>query len=83
MDSTVLTVYGNQEGSAIGFNPHKQGRPSYHPLLCFEGHTRDYWHGYFRSGNTGSATEAKPFLEERFAKIPQEYIPIRRQSLAD
>jgi len=77
MDSTVLTVYGNQEGSAIGFNPHKQGRPSYHPLLCFEGHTRDYWHGYFRPGNTGSASEAKPFLEECFAKIPQGIYRVR------
>ena len=27
LDSTVLTVYGNQEHAAIGFNPKKRGRP--------------------------------------------------------
>lgn len=36
-DTTVLTVYGKQQGSAIGYNPKKRGRPSYLPLLCFGG----------------------------------------------
>ena len=29
IDATVKTVYGAQEGSEIGYNPHKPGRPSY------------------------------------------------------
>jgi len=29
-DSTVATVYGNQEGAALGYNPHKLGANSYH-----------------------------------------------------
>jgi len=29
LDATVKTVYGAQEGSEIGYNPHKPGRPSY------------------------------------------------------
>jgi hypothetical protein len=37
VDSTVLVVYGTQEQARIGYNPRKRGRPSYHPLLCFEG----------------------------------------------
>lgn len=41
LDSTVLTLYGKQEEARIGYNPRKKGRPSYHPLLCFEGHTQD------------------------------------------
>ena len=28
LDSTVITRYGNQEGSAIGYNPKKKGRKS-------------------------------------------------------
>jgi len=32
IDSTVLTRYGNQEGSARGYNPQKRGRNSHHPL---------------------------------------------------
>ena len=45
VDSTVLVVYGQQEQAGIGYNPQKRGRPSYHPLLCFEGQSRDFWHG--------------------------------------
>ena len=34
-DSTVETVYGNQQGAAKGYNPVKKGAKSYHPLLAF------------------------------------------------
>ena len=27
LDSTVVTVYGKQEGAAVGYNPSKPGRP--------------------------------------------------------
>ena len=41
LDSTVLPVFGWRiEGAKVGYNPAKPGRPSYHPLICFEGHTR-------------------------------------------
>jgi hypothetical protein len=45
LDSTVLTLYGQQEKARIGDNPRKRGRASYHPLVCFEGQTKDFWHG--------------------------------------
>jgi hypothetical protein len=35
-DATVSVRYGlNQAGAEIGYNPHKRGRPSHHPLLGF------------------------------------------------
>jgi len=73
-DSTVLTVYGQQEQSAIGFNPKKRGRPSYLPLLCFDGVTRDVWAGSFHPGNTHVATVTPALFEEAWAKLPA---PIR------
>ncbi len=39
--STSLTHYGHQEQARIGDNPSNRGRPSYHPLLCFEGQSKD------------------------------------------
>jgi Transposase DDE domain group 1 len=33
LDSSVRGVYGSQEGAAKGYNPHKKGQKSYHPLL--------------------------------------------------
>jgi len=40
VDSTVKTVYGNQQGVSVGYNPHKCGAASYHPLLAFCGETK-------------------------------------------
>jgi hypothetical protein len=68
VDSTVLVLYGQQEGARIGYNPVKRGRPSYHPLLCFEGQSRDYWHGELRPGDAHTAAGAQALLEACFAK---------------
>ena len=35
LDSSVITRYGTQQGSAIGYNPRKPGRRSHHPLMAF------------------------------------------------
>ena len=35
-DATVSVRYGkNQAGAEVGYNPHKKGRPSHHPLVGF------------------------------------------------
>lgn len=70
IDSTVLVVYGKQERARIGYNPIKRGRPSYHPLLCFEGHTKDFWHGELRPGDAHTASGTLDLLAACFAKIP-------------
>jgi hypothetical protein len=70
MDSTVLVLYGKQEMATIGYNPKKRGRPSYHPLVCFNGMTKDYWHGELRPGDAHTAAGVLDFLEASFAKVP-------------
>jgi hypothetical protein len=70
MDSTVLVLYGKQEMANIGYNPKKHGRPSYHPLVCFNGITEDYWQGELRPGDAHTATGVLDFLEASFAKVP-------------
>ena len=50
VDSTVLVVYGQQEQARRGYNPIKRSRPSYHPLLCFEGQSKDFWHWRVAAG---------------------------------
>jgi hypothetical protein len=69
-DSTVETVYGNQENSAVGYNPHKHGRASYHPLLAFEGATGLSLNATLRSGDTTSMTDAVAFIQETLAMYP-------------
>src|SRR4030043_273341 len=70
LDSTVLILYGKQEMARIGYNPQKWGRPSYHPLLCFNGITKDFWHGELRPGDTHTATGTVELLKAVFAKLP-------------
>ena len=71
LDSTVLTLYGKQELARVGYNPKKPGRVSYHPLLCFNGITKDFWHGELRSGDTHTSTGVIELLKEVFAKLPK------------
>ncbi len=76
-DSTVLTVYGHQERAEIGFNPKKRGRPSYLPLLCFEGNTQDCWEGSYHPGNTHVSTITVPLLERACGKLPEAVRELR------
>ncbi len=71
LDSVVLVIYGKLEGARVGYNPKKPGRRSYHPLLCFEAHLQEFWHGSLRPGNTVTATGAVPFLQICLAKVPR------------
>ena len=70
LDSVVVVIYGHQEGARVGYNPKKHGRRSYHPLLCFEAHFQEFWHGRLRPGNAASSTGAVPFLRVCLAKAP-------------
>jgi Transposase DDE domain group 1 len=77
-DSSVLTVYGRSiEGAKVGYNPHRRGARSYRPLLCFEAHTREFWHGSLRPGNLSDRMGTVPFLEECLAKIPRYIYRLR------
>jgi hypothetical protein len=70
LDSHVRTAYGHQQRSSVGYNPKKSGRPSFHPLFCFIGETRDFLHGIFRTGKAHSSRGAKRFVHECLKKIP-------------
>jgi hypothetical protein len=63
-DSTVQTRYGHQEGAAAGYNPHKRGRKSHHPLLAVIAGTRLCPYYRWRPGNTGSSSEWLEAMEE-------------------
>ncbi|WP_138751404.1 IS1380 family transposase [Paenibacillus sinopodophylli] len=64
LDSTVETVYGNQQGAEVGFISQKRGRKSYHPLLVYEGQSRMLLGATLRPGNTSSSTDVLSFVEQ-------------------
>lgn len=65
-DSTVITRYGDQQGSAKGYNPNKRGRNSHHPLMAFVSQTRMVANAWLRPGNTADSSNCKAFMEETF-----------------
>lgn len=78
VDSSVLTRYGEQEGSRKGYNPHKKGRPSHHPLFAFIAELRMVANCWLRSGDTSSSTNIIHFLEETFEILKDKKISLFR-----
>lgn len=77
LDSHVTPVYGRQQRSGVGYNPKKKGRPSYHPLLCFIGETRDYLGGFLRNGKHHTSYHAIPFLKTIIKRVPAHIQKLR------
>lgn len=71
LDSSVKTVYGNQQGAEKGFNGAKKGAKSYHPLMAFLGSTRECLQSWLRPGNTYTANGADEFLKQAFGMLPK------------
>lgn len=72
LDTTVLTVYGKQQNAVVGFNPKKRGRPSFQPLLCFEGGSGICWEGEWLAGDAHPLPHTVPLLERAWAKLPDQ-----------
>jgi Transposase DDE domain group 1 len=83
MDSVVLTLYGKQQGARKGYNPRKKGRRSYHPILCFEAHGQEFWHGSLRPGDAASNTGARFMVQRCLEKVPSHIARSRIRFLAD
>lgn len=79
MDSTVITVYGNQERSEKGYNPHKRGRPSYNLKAGFI-NGREMVSLRLDPGNTVSSTGFAEFLEGCLSSLP-EHVKVRKLRL--
>lgn len=78
VDSSVITRYGEQQGSRKGYNPHKHGRPSHHPLFAFISELRMVANCWLRSGDTASASSCLEFLEETFSILKTKTIGLFR-----
>jgi hypothetical protein len=73
LDSSVLTRYGEQEGSERGYNPWKRGKKSHHPLMAFAAECRMVITAWLRPGNTTDSTNAENFFREVLAVFGQRH----------
>jgi len=76
-DSTVRTLYGNQEGAIRGYNPGHRGKKSYHPLLITEAHHGDCLAEILRPGNANSADGISDLLVSALSVLPSPKTRLR------
>jgi hypothetical protein len=74
-DTTVKTVYGQQEGAEVGYNPHKPGRPShtYHTYMI--ANLRLILEVEVQSGKQVASKYSAPGLWELLKRLPREHWP--------
>ena len=70
VDTTVETLYGNQQGGRKGHNTKNRGKKGYRPILCFIYETREYLVGKLRKGETVSGKETAAFVAKIQSHIP-------------
>src|SRR5260370_41474013 len=77
LDSTVVTVFGLQEGAEVGYNPRYRGKRSYDPLLCMEANSSFLWDTELRYGNAGTWAGSTGVLASCFLSIPSDIRELR------
>ena len=77
LDSTVVTVFGRQEGAEVGYNPRYRGKRSYDPLLCLEGNSSFLWDSELRPGNAGTWAGSDELLASCFLSVPADIRELR------
>ena len=70
IDTTVKTVFGDQQGARVGHNPRNRGKKGYRPIVAFIEQTREYVFGKLRTGKTVSGEETAKFIKEIGKQLP-------------
>ena len=72
LDSTVLPLFGHQEGAEVGYNPRYRGKRSYDPLLCVEASSSFLWDVELRRGDAGTWADSEGLLACCFLSSPSD-----------
>ncbi len=80
LDSTVVTVFGHQDGAAVGYNPRYRGKRSYNPLLCIEANSAYLWDAELRAGNAGTWDGSVELLDTCFVNVPPDIRELRARA---
>src|SRR6266568_4176336 len=80
LDSTVVTVFGRQEGAAVGYNPRYRGKRSYDPLVCLEANSSFLWDTELRPGDAGTWADSRELLASCFLSIPADIRELRARA---
>jgi len=78
IDSSVITRYGEQDGAKKGYNKHKPGRKSQHPIIAFVSDVEMVANFWLRSGDAHTANNFQAFLEETLSFFGNKKIGLLR-----
>lgn len=70
VDDTVMTVFGDQEGAEVGYNPRYRGRLSYKAKVAFVAGSAELVNADLYGGKTASNSGFLPFLQQTLALMP-------------
>jgi hypothetical protein len=82
-DTTVLTVFGQQEAAELGYNPKYRGKRSYAPIVSSEGRTGLSLGMELRAGDVHASTGAWGFLTQILDKLPSSIAATRTRVRLD
>lgn len=78
IDSSIITRYGDQDGAKKGYNKHKPGRKSQHPIIAFVSDIEMVANFCLRSGDAHTANNFQAFLEETLSFFGNKKIGLLR-----
>jgi len=75
----VVTVFGNRENAAVGYNPRYRGKKSCDPLLCIESNSSFLWDvsGGGGRGHFRGVVRARPRIAGRggWSRLTSQALP--------
>ena len=81
VDTSVMTLFGEQEGATRGYNPMRHGRPSYQPRFARIAETRTLCGARLRYGDTGlgetDVEDIRDWLGRVQAATPKAIVTMR------
>lgn len=73
-DDTVIELFGNQEGSEVGYNPRYHGRPSLKAKVCFIGDSQELLLLQLYGGKAHPLTGFPRFYRRCLSLLPSNYV---------
>lgn len=78
IDSTIMSRYGEQEGSKNGYQPFKKGRKSHHPILAMVAEEKKVANFWLRSGDSYTSNNFIAFFENTMERLSGKTVSLLR-----
>lgn len=75
VDTTIKTLFGNQSGAEVGYNPHKPGRPSHTIHTYWVANLRLVLDARVQGGKSLGTAHTLPGLVQLITELPNEQRP--------